>query len=452
MKTATRKPTLCHRLPALTAAAALCWLLVAGSAPARAATDLRGRAYAELWNEHADRAVDLFGRWLADHPDDRDPSTRRAYALALSWYGLQGRAEEVYGSLVEDDSLDAEARIGLARSRIWSNRLRRGWRDLRAVEDDGRLTADQRAEAGDFALKVLDEYMPTGEFTWRGNWDSDDLTTHRLRALGAATPVGGLLVQAGPRLSLFSQPARPDAAATGVHVHVETGLAPHLSLHATGWYDHFSSDGALAETGSKLDWNRPGIDSWLTWQPTSRLRFDGGAASMPVETYVAFGKELGFEQENLSCDWRFARWFSAGASGTRATYSDGNRRLQGEVRASWRHEGAFDLDVTAAITHGDFTLPYPGGYWAPDWVRNGHLSAKAKWWGRRWTVTLDGSIGLEKESGADAITVGGGSGRLGLRVSPAWLIALEVGHSRSALATSSGYHRTFAGLSVRGVF
>ncbi len=429
------------------------WLAVmTATASAVGAQDLRVRAFAELWNEHADRAVDLFETWYREHPDDADPGTRRGYALALSWFGLQGRAAEIYAQLAADDPTDAEARVGLARCRIWSQEMRAGWAGLRAVEDDADLAPHQRREAGSFALRVLDEYLVPGEIAWRGNWDSDDLTTHRLRALGAVTAPGGLLVQAGPRLSLYSQPGRPDATAAGLQVHVEKGLTPHLSLHATGWYDHFSSDDVLAETGRKLDWNRPGADGWLTWQPTSRLRFDGGAASMPVETYLAFGKELGFEQENLSCDWRFARWFSAGASGTRATYSDGNRRLQGSINTTWHHEGAVDLDVTASFTHSDFTLPYPGGYWAPDWVRNGSLSARAKWWGRRWTVTLDGSLGREKETGADAITVGGASGRLGLRVSRNWLVALEAGHSRSAFATSSGYRRTFVGLSWRGVF
>ncbi len=438
----------------------LCWAtaacLLAGLPCAQAvaddSTDLRQEAFANLWNEHADRAVTQFGTWLRNHPDDRDPDTLRGLALALSWYGLQRRAERVYLELIAADAADGDARIGLARARIWDNRLREGWRDLRAVETDQTLDAATRREAGDFALRVLDEYTPTAQITWRGNWDSDDLDIQRLSALGAATIAHGILVQTGPRLSYYTQPGRPDVTALRWQALAVTGLTPHLSLHAQGWFEHFGSSGPLAGSTDKLDWNRPGADAWLTWQPVSRLRLDGGAASQPVETYLAFAHKIGFTQENLSGDWRLTRRLALGASGTRAVYSDGNRRLQGRLQAVWHYEGPLDLDLTASFTHLDFTRPYPGGYWSPDWVRNGSLAARAKWYGRRWTLTLEGSVGLETEAGAEGITVGGGSGRVGLRVSDRWLIALEAGHSRSSFSTASGYHRTFAGLSLRGVF
>ncbi len=436
------------------AAAGLLALLRGAPAVAGAddSNDPRREAFANLWHEHADRAVRQFNTWLRNHPDDRDPDLLRGLALALSWYGLQHRAENIYLELIAANADDGDARIGLARARIWDNRLRQGWRTLRAVETDPTLAAGTRREAGDFALRVLDEYTPAAEITWRGNWDSDDLGIQRLSALAAATLAGRILVQTGPRLSFYTQPGQPDVTALRWQVLATTGLAPHLSLHAQGWFEHFGSGRPPAGTPDKLDWNRPGADTWLTWQPVSRLRFDGGVASQPVETYLAFGHRIGFTQENLSCDWRMTRSLALGVSGTRAVYSDDNRRLQGRLQAGWHYEGPLDLDLTASFTHLDFTRPYPGGYWSPDWVRNGSLAAKAKWYGRRWTLALEGSVGLETEAGAEGITVGGGSGRVGLRVSDQWLIALEAGHSRSSFSTASGYHRTFAGLSLRGVF
>lgn len=429
----------------------LCLLLtVCGDT--NAATDPRGAAFANLWNEHADRAVDQFRLWQRENPGDRDPATRRGLALALSWYGLQRQAEEIYSDLVAENPLDADARVGLARCRIWDNRLHAGWSTLRDAETDTRLSAANRAEATNFALRVLDEYTPHAFLAWQGSWDSDDLDVQRLSALGATTVGGHAMLQVGPRLSRYAQPGQPDVTALRWQMLLTAGLAPHLSCHATGWFEHFGSDGPLAGAGEKLDWNRPGADVWLTWQPTSRLRLDGGAASQPVETYVAFARKIGYEQENLSGDLRLTKAWSVGASGTRATFSDGNRRLQGRLQAGWHYEGAVNLDVIAAFTHMDDTLAYPGGYWSPDWVRNGTLTVRLKRYGPRWTFALEGSTGREKEAGADGIGVGGGSGRLGLRVSPRWLVALEGGHSRSSFVTSSGYHRTFAGLSVRGVF
>ena len=100
----------------------------------------------------------------------------------------------------------------------------------------------------------------------------------------------------------------------------------------------------------------------------------------------------------------------------------------------------------------DFSIPYPGGYWAPDWVRNGSIEATLKTRTRTMTFRLNGSIGQEKELGSDAQTVGGASARVGWRFSPGWLAALEGGYSKSAFASASGYSRTFASLSVRALF
>ncbi len=416
------------------------------------APDLREEAYANLWNEHADRAVKLFRRWQKEHPDQMDTDTRRGLALALSWDGRQEEAREIYAQLVGTDSLDGEARIGLARAWIWDNQLAKGWRTLGSTETDLQLTPQSRNEAGDFALKVLNEYTPTSATTWRGSWDSDHLHIHRFSTLYATTFANGILVQTGPRVSLFSQATRPDVTALRWQCLVTAGLAQDLSFHGLGWLEHFRSRDPLPGNTDNLDWMRPGADAWITWQATSRLRFDAGGASQPVDTYLGFARRIGYEQESLSCDWRLTRKFAVGASGIRATYSDNNRRLLGRLTASWHHEGFMEMDLTASYTHLDFTRPYPGGYWSPDWVRNGSLTAKVKAQRNRWTMTLEGSVGLEREAGAGATTVGGGSARLGMRVTSNWFIALDGGHSRSSFSTASGYSRTFAGLVFKGVF
>ena len=67
-------------------------------------------------------------------------------------------------------------------------------------------------------------------------------------------------------------------------------------------------------------------------------------------------------------------------------------------------------------------------------------------------MQLSGRIGREKEADADAITVGGAAGRVGWRVAPNSLLALEGGYSKSALASASGYDRFFLSLSFRGFF
>ena len=100
----------------------------------------------------------------------------------------------------------------------------------------------------------------------------------------------------------------------------------------------------------------------------------------------------------------------------------------------------------------DFRLPYPGGYWAPDRMRSAALEASVRTRGRVVTGRLAGSVAREKETGADAITVGAVSGRVGWRFAADWLFAAEAGYSQSSFSSASGYNRTVLNLEVKAFF
>jgi hypothetical protein len=68
------------------------------------------------------------------------------------------------------------------------------------------------------------------------------------------------------------------------------------------------------------------------------------------------------------------------------------------------------------------------------------------------TAHLDGSYGLEKELGSDAIGVGGIHGHVGWRFAGSWLLAGDLAHSRSRFTSDSGYNRTLASIRVRALF
>ena len=72
--------------------------------------------------------------------------------------------------------------------------------------------------------------------------------------------------------------------------------------------------------------------------------------------------------------------------------------------------------------------------------------------GTRTTYQVNGSLGLEKETGSDAVTVGGLSGRVGWRLRDSALLAAEIGFSKSSLTADSGYNRIFASLSFKAAF
>jgi hypothetical protein len=407
-------------------------------------------AFQKLWHEEHDKAIFYFRRYLARHPGERNRDARKGLALAYSWSGRQDRAIALYRELVAEDPTDLDARLGLGRALVWDNQLHAGYQELRAIEQEHAGSPGARG-AGQFLLTVLDEYDPHLDLRWDGIWDSDELTIHRITALGRKG-VGPALLEAGVSPAWYRQPGQPGVAAPRFRLGLVTPLAHDWALHAYGWVDRFTSDGPLPQDGQELDWTRAGGDAWLTWLPTSRWRFDLGAGSQVVETYEAFAKRLHHEQVNLSADWRLARRWTLSGAVQYADYSDDNTRRRGSARLVYHRPGTWDWSAGTVLYYMDYEQPYPGGYWAPDWVRNGSLSLRVQ---RRWqrvVAQLDGSYGLEREAGSEAIAVGGIHGHLGWRLAPGWLVSGDLGYSRSRFTSDRGYERTAATLRVRALF
>ncbi|MFO7607573.1 MAG: hypothetical protein R6X35_00060 [Candidatus Krumholzibacteriia bacterium] len=409
-------------------------------------------AYQKLWREDAEKAIFYFRRYLARHPDTDNRAVRKGLALATSWSGRQPEAVAMYRRLVAEDPADGEAQVGLGRSLIWDNRLHEGYGVLRGVETAFGPDDAAGREAGTFLLTALDGYTPHLDLKAAASWDSDDLDIYRISAHGAVTVAGNKLLQIMPSVATYRQPGRPDVTAPRLGAGLVAALARNWALHAYGWYDLFRSGEPLFAGPDKLDWRRPGGDAWLTWLPVPRLRLDLGAASQAVETFYALDRRIHYEQASLSADWRLARHWRAGFSGSTAGYSDGNARLRGQASLKWRREGRWELSAGPVLTYMDFEQPYPGGYWSPGWVRNGSFEAAVATRTRRTTWRLAAGYGLEKELGAESLAVGSVSGRIGWRCAPGWLLAAEGGWSRSAFASASGYSRTWAGLSARALF
>ncbi len=409
-------------------------------------------AYQKLWREDAVKSIFYFRRYLARHPDGENRDVRKGLAMAYSWSGYQPEAVALYRELVAADGTDGAARIGLGRSLMWNNELKAGWAELRRVEEEFPVDTAAGRESRDFQLTILDGYTPPLELRADASWDSDDLDSKRFTATGTFTVLGNKLLQVMPSWGLYQQPGHADITNLKLGGAFHAALAHNWALHAFGWLNQFHSDAPLFAGPEKLDWTTPGGDLWVTWIATPRLRMDFGGTAMPVETFFALNEHLHYEQVNLSADFRLARHLNGSISGNLADYSDGNSKRKGSARLTWRREGRWELHAGPVFTYMDFTTAYPGGYWSPDWVRNGSFEATVKTRSRHWTWRLNGSIGLEKETGAEAVTVGGASLRTGWRLRPNWLLALEGGHTRSSFGAASGFNRTFVNLSARAFF
>jgi len=409
-------------------------------------------AYQKLWREDAQKAVFYFRRYLARHPGEENREIRKALALALSWAGRQPEAVALYRELVAEDPTDGSARVGLGRTLIWDNRLHEGFTVLRGVEVEFPAGSGPRREGSAFLLTVLDGYTPHLEGLFDASWDNDELDIYRVGLNGATTIFGNKLLQIMPRWSTYRRPEQADIDAWRLGAGFVAALNNQWAVHAYGWVDRFDSAAPLFGGTDKLAWTRPGGDLWVTWLAMPRLRLDFGGTSQPVETFYALNNHIGFNQGNLSADWRLARRWKLSGAGEFADYSDGNEKRKGTARLTWRREGRWEIHVGPVFTYMDFKIPYPGGYWSPDWVRNGSIEATLKTRVDRFTFRVNGSYGQEKEVGSDAIGVGGFSGRVGWRFQPSWLAAAEAGYSKSSFATASGYSRTFASLSLRAMF
>jgi len=409
-------------------------------------------SFQKLWNEEHEKALFYFRRYFARHPDGVDRDVRKGLALALSWSGRQPQAVALYAELVAEEPGDGDARFGLGRSLIWDNRLHEGYTVLRGVERDFPAAAGPGREASEFLLSVLDGYPTHLDLRVDASWDSDDLDILRISPHGSVTVMRDKLLQIMPSLAIYRQPDQPDIRAPRLGAGFVTALAHNWALHAYAWYDMFRSSEPLFGGTDKLNWNRLGGDAWVTWLPVPRVRTDLGATSQAVETFAALDNHLHYEQVSLSGDWRFAPRWSANLTGMLATYSDGNDRSRARAALTWRRPGRWQIEAGPVLTYMDFAVPYPGGYWAPDWVRNGSVEAAISTRSRVMTYRLSGALGQEKELGSDSKTVGSVAGRVGWRFRPGWLGALEAGWSKSSFAPASGYSRTFASVSARALF
>ncbi len=410
-------------------------------------------AYQKLWREDAEKAIFYFKRYLARHPDEINRDVRKGLAQAYSWSGRQKEAVALYRQLVAEDSSDGGARLGLGRSLIWNNELRKGTRVVRSIEDEFPAGSAPGRESSDFLLTVMDNYTTHLGLHGTGSWDSDGLDIYRTTADVHFEVFGNKLLQVAPIATLYRMPEKAKIFSPKMQFGLVGTMARNWSFHIYAWIEHFRSRAPISTTATdELKWTRPGGDFWITWIAMPRLRMDFGGSNMIVETYPGFENHLNFSQASISADWRFARKFTLGGVGIYGDYSDGNTKRSGAAHLFWNREGKLKIMTGPTFTYMDFTDPYPGGYWAPDWVRNGSWRLMLETRSGKMTFKIDGSIGLEQELGSDALTVAGVAGRWGWRLGDRTLVSAEAGYSRSRFSSASGYNRKFVGLSLKAMF
>jgi len=189
-------------------------------------------AYQKLWREDAQKAIFYFKRYLARHPDEVNRDVRKGLAQAYSWSGRQKEAIVLYRQLVAEDRSDGSARLGLGRSLIWNNELRKGYRVIRSIENEFPTGSAPNPESSDFLLTVMDNYTTHLGLHGTGSWDSDGLDIYRTTADIHLEVFGNKLLVVAPSTTLYRMPDK----AKVLSPKMKFGL---LGTMARNWSFHF---------------------------------------------------------------------------------------------------------------------------------------------------------------------------------------------------------------------
>jgi len=408
----------------------------------------RDIAYQTLWREDAKTAVRYFRTWLSLNPNSDTRDVRTGLALALSWSGQQGEAVSLYRQLAEEKPDDGTARVGLGRTLLWDNRLRDGYAELRRVEQDFPADSAPNQEAGRFLLTVFNDYDTPLGLRYDLSNDSDNLEISRLGGWMTRHIGHSFLATLAPSRATYRQNGRPDVDAYRLRGGVVGAITSDVSIHLYSWLDSFEGSGPDTWLGTdQLDWDVMGADGWITWLPHTRLRLDLGAGRQPLEAMTPLARHITLSHRSLSGDLRLSRWWTASTSVSQADYSDGNHRWSWNGRLQWRREGHWEVWAGPTATLLDFSEP-GDGYWSPDRMTNLSFETRLRTRGHRWIAELTGKLGIEKEAGAEAISVGSAVAHFGYRITPGAMLTLDAGHSRSRV-TGSGYNRDFGAVALR---
>jgi tetratricopeptide (TPR) repeat protein len=304
-------------------------------------------------------AAEAWRKLLDALPDDRN--ARRGLARALLWSDRLDEAQAEYGTLLAGDPADAEARLGLAQAKNFSGRHREAVREFDRVDvaaDEGRRVAKARALywAGyaDEAMPLLDD-LADPEAQWLRDWrirrdvqhyasagidwsdDADRLTVLTPWALAGWRRSPGDTIEVGLRLPRVSGYPINDASAprqtiNGREISATWGLRIG---------DVRSESGTLwpSVTIGQRDyggWNSTAARVRLRYVPADRWRFEAEAGNGIIDTVSALRNHVDYRDASIGADFRpTPRWhFATGLA--RLRFDDANVRH----RVSWQADYA----------------------------------------------------------------------------------------------------------------
>ena len=443
-----------------------------------------GQAFAAFWSlwilacvaglRAAPALHAAFDAALALEPGDREAATLRAQAL--SWDNRQAEAEAAYRALLAADPADERALLGLARVQSWRGRQRAALASLSRLPANPAdpveavtITAEAQQWLGrpDRAAATLRNRLAAAPDDTRARWLSDRLEreiAHEIRLdarrfdqsdgldieqfnLGADYRFADGRGRFGPRLqyAAFDPFDGPGDIYAVTRIGVSGGwrASDALDLNATVGVDSIDAPGP-GDTSDFLTY-----DAYATLFPADRWRIDAGVQRFTFDSEPTLRNRLVVDQVKLSADFLPTERTRLTLRAAHADFSDTNRQRWWQAEIEQRVGLAPRLWVGLRYTGTTFRLVNQEGYFSPEEYHS--LEATLRLDGRAGPRTVYGiraSAGAERDVGSAERFILSGSAYLRQQLSARLDLEAAYDYTSSSAASSTGFERGIARISL----
>jgi tetratricopeptide (TPR) repeat protein len=419
-------------------------------------------------------AVAALDAALALDPADREAARLRAQAL--SWDNRQAEAEAGYRALLARDPVDERALLGLARVQTWRGRQRAALATLARLPDAPAdaaeavtITAEAQQWLGrpDRAAATLRARLTAAPGDDRARWllgrlERDTRSEVRLDArrfnqsdgldveqynLGADYRVADGRGRIGPRLqyAAFDPSDASGDTITVTRIGASGGwrVNDDIDLNVAIGLDSIDAPGAGGAEAFLT------YDAYVTVFPQDRVRIDFGTQRFTLDSEPTLRGQVIVNQWKISGDYTPTERTRLTARALTADYSDGNRQWWWQAEFEQRIALAPRVFVGARYTGISFRLVNQPGYFSPGEYHA--LEATLRLDGQlgpRTSYGLKASAGAERDVGSADRFVVSGSAYLRQQLSARIDLEAAYDYSSSSAASSTGFTRDIARISL----
>jgi hypothetical protein len=359
-----------------------------------------------------------------------------------SWRGRHQDAQQRLSGYLKERPDDTEAALMLAQSQDWMGRPDRASMTLSGILT--RHPEDERAKR--LLAEIEARRQPEGGLTFQQSLQSDALVitgqsfAHNMQQNAGRTTLG-------TRFQSWSY--TPEEGGDAVQVRRAGLFARHRAsdrseLNTTIFVDQIEPE-QQGDSRTVLTY-----DTYLTLWPNEKLRFDIGSNRTTFDNVKSLKQGITATALTASMDVTPDRQTRLTTRLNASSYSDGNRRLGGQLEAERRVWPRRNLFLGARYTAAHYAKQLDNGYFNPQsyWqlVATAHLYGRV---GSRLFYDVDGTYGREDSVPGGRKPSSSGSLRLTYQVKQRLEIQAHHSFFSTRQEANGGFSRRTTGLSLR---